>query len=367
MPTQPHARILFVDDEPNILKGLQRTLRPYKNYWQMRFAQGGKEALDLMADQDVDIIFTDMRMPGMDGTQLLEQVWKKQPDAIRIILSGQSDEEQLLRTLSTTHQYLAKPCEKKTLVAVLKNVSKLTDLIPKGPIKTQLNRMHALPAMPDNITHLHQALKSRDLSLLKLKKIIATDLAMSAKILQLVNFSFFNTPGFITDIEDAIGYLGANVIHILVNNNRLYATDVLTHQRILWLKTIHHHCLETEQKAKSLVIQQGLSKNQTDEIAMAARFHDIGKIILAVSFPKDYDRVIKLTEKESAPFFEAEKEIFNLTHSEIGAYLLGLWGMPEPVVAAVAEHHLPTPDSIHAKTLKQANRYQPGRRKQNSH
>jgi len=84
-------RILFVDDEPMVLTGLKRSLHPMRAEWEMVFAAGGDEALAAIDRQTFDIIVTDMRMPGMDGAQLLEEVQRRSPQTLRMVLSGQSD------------------------------------------------------------------------------------------------------------------------------------------------------------------------------------------------------------------------------------------------------------------------------------
>ena len=82
-------RVMFIDDEPNILSGLRRILRPLRDQWQMQFADGGQAALDSLADAPCDVIVSDMKMPGMDGAELLSAVKKKYPTSIRIALSGE--------------------------------------------------------------------------------------------------------------------------------------------------------------------------------------------------------------------------------------------------------------------------------------
>jgi YesN/AraC family two-component response regulator len=82
----PH--ILFVDDEPNLIDGLRRMLRSFRQRWNIAFATSGSEALELMSQRPFDVIVSDMRMPGMDGRQLLEEVEKRHPQTVRVVLSG---------------------------------------------------------------------------------------------------------------------------------------------------------------------------------------------------------------------------------------------------------------------------------------
>ena len=103
--------LLFVDDEPKVLQGLQRQLHPMRNEWNMNFVDGGQKALDFMAANPVDVIISDMVMPGMDGSQLLAEVTKRHSNTVRIVLSGHAEREAVLRLIGPVHQYLSKPCD----------------------------------------------------------------------------------------------------------------------------------------------------------------------------------------------------------------------------------------------------------------
>ena len=118
-------RVLFVDDEANILGGLQRMLRPLRHEWAMTFALGGPEALAALAGADFDVVVTDMRMPGMTGAQLLREVRRRHPRVARIVLSGQSDREHLQQLVDVPHEYLAKPCDADVLKAAVRRICRL--------------------------------------------------------------------------------------------------------------------------------------------------------------------------------------------------------------------------------------------------
>lgn len=112
-------RILFVDDEPNILSGLKRMLRSMRKEFDLQFAGSGIEALDSMAVHESDIVVSDMRMPGMDGAELLDIIQERYPSAVRIMFTGQADQESVLRTVGVVHQFLTKPCDSDLLRSVL--------------------------------------------------------------------------------------------------------------------------------------------------------------------------------------------------------------------------------------------------------
>lgn len=108
-------RVLFVDDEPHILSGLQRMLRPLRHEWTMIFAEGVPAALEALDRGTFDVVVTDMRMPGMSGAQLLAEIGRRSPQVAGIVLSGQTDPEQARQLADTPHDFLAKPCDAEVL------------------------------------------------------------------------------------------------------------------------------------------------------------------------------------------------------------------------------------------------------------
>ncbi len=108
-------RILFVDDEQNILDGERRMLHAARNRWQMEFATGGAAALLACKRCAFDVVVTDLRMPGMDGAELLQHMRDQFPGTARIILSGYSEAALAARAVPVAYRILGKPCNAKTL------------------------------------------------------------------------------------------------------------------------------------------------------------------------------------------------------------------------------------------------------------
>lgn len=117
--SRPLPRVLFVDDEPQLLEGLRGALRRQRRVWNMAFADGGAAALAILADGPVDILCTDMRMPGMDGAELLARVRQVSPRTGRFVLSGYVEEKRLATCLALAHHFFHKPFEVSLLVSVL--------------------------------------------------------------------------------------------------------------------------------------------------------------------------------------------------------------------------------------------------------
>src|ERR1017187_10087736 len=151
--------ILFVDDEPRVLQGLQRKLRVMREEWQMDFVESGPKALEFLATSPVDVLVTDMMRPGMDGAQLLTEVMKRHPDTIRIVLSGHADREAILRLLGPGDQYLSKPCDAEELRNAITRAFALRDLLSNQRLKQLATRIKSLPTMPALYAQLTEELR----------------------------------------------------------------------------------------------------------------------------------------------------------------------------------------------------------------
>lgn len=334
--------ILFVDDEPHVLDGLQRMLRPKRNEWDMYFAKGGAEALEIIKGQHIDVIVTDMRMPGMDGNQLLTAVMQLSPDTIRFVLSGHADQELIYKAIGTTHQYMAKPSEAETMINIIERAFAIRDILKKESLKQLVTRIRVVPSLPDLYVKVVQELKSPNASTHKVGQIIAQDIGMSAKVLQMVNSAFFGLRRHVSDPAQAAALLGLDVLKSLVLMVQVFSQMEKTVASAYSLEALWAHSLAVAHGAQAIARNTMAEKKAVDDAFMAGLFHDLGKLVLIANMPGQYKRVLEAMSRESKDFTAAEREVFGGTHEEVGAYLLGLWAFADPVVEAAAFHHYPS-------------------------
>lgn len=184
------TRILFVDDEIRILEGLQRMLRPQRKEWEMAFAPGGQAALTMLEASTFDVIVSDMRMPGIDGAALLETVRQKYPSVLRIILSGYTELEASYRAVPVAHQFLLKPCDPDALRAAIERATSLVEVLNSKMLASLVGSLQELPSLPRTYAELRHALSDPDSSIDQVVRIVEQDVAITAKVLQLVNSAF---------------------------------------------------------------------------------------------------------------------------------------------------------------------------------
>ncbi|TWU47670.1 response regulator [Rubripirellula reticaptiva] len=344
--TEVKTSILFVDDEVNVLSGLRRMLRGQRGVWDMHFAGGGQEALDLLATQPVDVIVSDMRMPGIDGAELLTRVSKQYPHTIRLVLSGQSEHEKIFRAIGPAHQFMSKPCEPDLLIKTVQRACGLQHQLHDEKLQQITSKIDSLPSLPRVYRELVQELESDDTSLDRVADVIGSDLAMSAKVLQLVNSSFFGLPHHVESPKHAVSMLGLNIIRPLALSASAFGEFKDPNLAGFSLEDSVNHGLAVAIAARKIAQQETSDIEVVDDAFIAGMMHDIGKMILAVHLTDPYRLAIAMAEKESIPLWQAELSVFGTTHAAVGAHLLGLWGLPNPIVEAVAFHHQPSATNI---------------------
>lgn len=335
--------ILFVDDEPNVLEALQRMLYPLKKEWHMAFVPNAAKALELMAQTPYEVVVTDMRMPGMDGAELLSEVMRLYPDTIRFVLSGQSDKETIFRSVGAAHQFLAKPCNPKILKSTVDRAFALRRLLNNQSVKEAVAMVGSLPALPETYTRLMDELRSPDASIIEVGKIIESDLGMTAKILQLVNSAFFGVRRQVSTAAQAVSLLGLDTIKALVLMNGIFQTkEVCKLPEHFSIDHLWRHSMTVGAYAQSLGKAEAMDEGVKNECLTAGLLHDAGVLLLAVGCPEQYETVLTVSAEKALPLTEVERIIFGCSHGEVGAYLLGIWGLPDPIVEAVAFHHHPS-------------------------
>lgn len=331
-------RLIFVDDEQNVLDGFRRMLHSQRQEWEMTFASSGSEALAAMAEEPFDVVVTDMKMPGMSGAELLTAIQDLYPSTIRIVLSGFADLESSMRSVSVSHQFLTKPCDKEALKSVIDRACQLDDLLQQPSIVEALGTVSDLPVLPSVYRDLTHVLSQEDVDVEKVGTIVEADPGIAAKILQLVNSSFFGLRREITSLRHAVAYLGVNTIRDLVLSFEMFELfdDSALPTGFSLVDEQQHSQLAARIAARIVD-----DKIAAEHALLAALLHDIGKLVLATRLPEPFRFILEAGAGVEQPFYAVEEEILGVTHAEVGAYLLGLWGLSYPVVEAVAHHHHP--------------------------
>ena len=338
------TRILFVDDEPNVLSALRRMFHDMRTEWEMDFAQDGPTGLAMIAEQPFDVVVADMRMPGMDGAMFLREVQIHNPGAIRIVLSGHSDRDMIMQTVRPAHQFLQKPCQPEELKAVISRGLSLREVFLDERVKNVVAKLDQLPTVPRLYAALLDVLAQEDPSVREVSALIAQDVGMAAGVLKLVNSAFFGLRIHVSSPAHAVNLLGLDVVKALVLGVGLFGRFDKEAFRDFDLEKLWSHCLGTARLAREIAVQEAAENDVREHCYIAGLLHDVGKLVMATNFPELYLEVIRACQAGQGTILDMEQHFFGASHAEVGAYLLGLWGVEDEVVRAVYRHHEPGRD-----------------------
>jgi HD-like signal output (HDOD) protein len=315
----PRKRVLFVDDEEAVLDGLRAVLRPQRREWDMVFALGGPAALAELEQSSFDVVITDMRMPILDGAQLLRHVKGLQPRAVRLVLSGQIDSRTAFDSVFTAHQFLAKPCDPEKLRSVVKRCCDLNELLAGNELRSLAGDVGVLPAAPTAYLAISEALADPECGIGDVARIVEREPALCAKVLQVANSAFFGLPRTVSSATQAATYLGTLALRDLALAMEMLAAPARakTALPLSAYKAFQLNALGVALLARSWFTSE---PRKADDAFVAGMLRDMGHLVLAA-------RRTASTEAEQ--------------HAALSAYLLALWGIPHGIMEAVAYHEHP--------------------------
>lgn len=335
--------ILFVDDDENVINGIRRQLRPYREQWQLFFAQSGNQALQLMQHTPVDLIISDMLMPEMQGNELLRQVGKLYPGTIRVILSGYADEETIKCALEVAHQHLIKPCNAATLRETIAQIFKIQDCLKNPRIMEGIGDPNQLPSLPKIYHEINAAIANDNTTVNELAEIFARDMVLSAKLLQLVNSAYFGLHRIVSNLSDAINMVGIKKLGNLVLSVHLKTafpvTDPLMER---YMHYLWKDAARVAELAKLISISERQQQDRPDQAYLGGLLHNMGLLIF---LSRGGDRIKTLLEQvknTDTPVSELETQIFGFTRSEATAYLLSLWKIPPRIIESILLQNTPS-------------------------
>lgn len=334
-------RILFVDDEPNVLRGIKRMLHSMAHEWEMTFAHSGHDALEAMSDGFFNVVVSDLRMPGMDGVALLHEVRRRSPQTVRIALSGYADRNATLFAASQVHQFLSKPCDASGLKAALQRALSLGSLLTDERLKDFVAGIKVLPSISSLHDDVIRELRVFDPSAARVGEIIARDAGMSSKVLQLVNSALFGLPQVIADPAHATVLLGLDAVCVLVLAAKMF--DEFAGESVggLSVASVWSHSVAVARLAKRIALAECADESVAEYAFLGGLLHDIGQLVLAAHQPARHKSVLSLSLGRPGVRVSLEDRIIGGNHAEVGAYLMGLWGFSETVIEAILRHHNP--------------------------
>jgi len=337
-------RVLFVDDEINVLNGLKRMLRSFARDWSMSFSQSADLALQTMRTFPAfDVVVTDLNMDGMNGADFLLKVREEFPDTVRFVLSGSTDSHMILKVSNVAHQILGKPCEPRQLYSAVSRAFALREQLQEGELKSILHRMGELPALPLVYQQVLEEMVLEDASIAELGRLIEKDPALSAKVLQIVNSAYMGVRNPVSNLVQACSMLGLeNLKNVVLMAEVFDLANGKALPKGFNINALWDHCLAVGEGARNIAAHETTDKSVIDRAFTSGLLHEVGQLILATQLTDPFAEAIRHAAEHGLPLVESEKALLGVTHAQVGSYLLELWGLPDTVVEAIAFHIHPS-------------------------
>ncbi len=333
--------IVFVDDEQNLLSGLRRLLRHRRDEWDMRFAVSAEQALQMLDDRFADVVVTDMKMPRMDGAELLGEIRRRYPRTARMILSGHADRMSIISAVGPTQQFLAKPCEGEVLVGAIDRVLTVRDLVTDEALQDLLGGVESLPKPPRIYEEMLAVAADPDSRLEDVIRVIQRDLATSAEVLHLANSSFFGLGRTVDSVAQGVTMLGLETIQGLALAGAIFRAEVPPPSGM----DPERFCLRglgIAARCRRYALAEEWRPAEVNDAFFAGLLCEISLPLLTAAHPDPWDRlaadaVSSRTPADPWQADSAQRAVFGCSMTRASAYLLGLWGFPEAVVSAIAD------------------------------
>jgi HD-like signal output (HDOD) protein/CheY-like chemotaxis protein len=351
-PADGRYRVMFVDDEPNMLAGLRRMLYPARDSWDLVFASSGARALEILKDTPVDAIVSDMKMPEMTGAEFLARVQALYPGTARLVLSGQADPDTVLDVVRSAQQFLAKPCDARTLTTAVSRALSVQRSLTDPGLRELIGGVSALPTLPAVYDELVTAVSSPDVDLDDVAQIVASDVATSAELLKLVNSAFFGLPREVYSVLDAVRLLGTDNIQALVLASSLFrVNDALAW--VLDVQELREQSLRRAAIARAIARHEKWTTRARDVAVLSCMLRDVGLLVLTEGRPDAAAQLQSAVAAEPEPpsparLNELQLGAYGCSVPQASAYLLGSWGFAPAIVHTIAAQ--PLSDSQHGVT-----------------
>ena len=341
-PMRAPRRVLFVVGDAGTKQALEQFLQPLQQRWRLSIAVHGPSTPALLSSPgEVAVVVADMKLPGGNGIEFLTQVARLSPQALRFLRCEVADFEALKVHAGPVMQPIPLDADAEAIDGHLERALLIDGWMSNESLKALVGRMKQLPSLPVLYTQVITELQKPDGSIEFVARLIATDPMMTAKILQVVNSPFFGVTSEITDPGAAVMFLGTERTKSLVLMAKVFSQFDRTLCAGFSLDLLWRHCMGVGACARSLTMAETKDARWADMAFTAGLLHDVGKLLLAANLPEDYSNLLAQSERRHVGERQVEQEALGTTHGELGACVLGMWGLPLPILRAVAWHHSP--------------------------
>lgn len=338
----PNKHIVFVGATSDLRSGVEELSVHLGSQWKTSPVGSGAEALKLIEETSPDMVVVMMKLPDMSGADLLETVSKKFGSTVRFLASDQANKTSIVSSAKNVHQYIPLPIDWKALAHTIENSLALRKLLSNSDLCTRIAAVESLPSPPETYQQIVVELESEEPSIRRISDLIGHDINVTARLLQLVNSAYFGLNTRVESISHAVNLLGLRTVQTIVFSVGVFNQFADPHIPGFSINGIYDRSVAVGARARLIAHALGLSRRFVDDSLLSGMLHDVGKLLMLTSFQDELTQAVELSERESLQLHMAQLKLMGVTDALMGAHLLGLWGLPDAMVEAVAMHYRPS-------------------------
>ncbi|MEY2408824.1 MAG: hypothetical protein QOF48_1494 [Verrucomicrobiota bacterium] len=339
--TTPKRLLLFVEPDAAAAEKLAQKLEPLSARWDMRFLESGSQALEHLAQWPVEGIVATPQVSDMTGAALLNEVASLHPTTMRFIRCTPAEGKSTKDFAAPLPQQLSSELDAEAVGAAIRHAITVDGWMSSEAVKKLLGQMRKLPVLPNLYGQVLEQLQSPDGSMEVVAEMIGKDPVMTAKMLQLVNSAYFALAYQVTNAMDAVMFLGAERTKSLILLTKIFSQFDKTRCAGFDAEGLWKHLMSVAFASRAITMAETRNNKVADAAFTGGLLHDIGKLLLAENLPEQYSEMLMEAKRRTFPLQAIELATFGATHSELGACLLTTWGLPLPILEAIALHHTP--------------------------
>jgi putative nucleotidyltransferase with HDIG domain len=308
--------------------------------WEIREAPTAYAAVEILQQNPIDVLVVDAYQGENSGAALLDKIERRFPQARGFILADLADSK-ALKCVGAAHPLLASPCDQVVLQEALNRAGIMEVLFSNAAVKNLAHTFKKMPSPPSSYFQVLREVQSPDSSMARIGELISQDLALTAKLLQMVNSARYGLQQKVSNAGEAVMYLGLETTKALVILAHTFSYFEDANVGDFSVEGLWEHSLGTARLARAIAQSENADADVRDEAFTAGLLHDIGKLLMAANEPAKFQEAQATAIVQELPEWETERELFGATHAELGAWMMAIWGLPLNIVEAILLHHSP--------------------------
>lgn len=282
-----------------------------------------------------DVVVLDTRLPNFGTSDMFTYFYRQYPQTIRLAFVPEGHREEVHRE-ALAYQSVVRTAGVDEISAMIERAAELHERLSDPKLQQMLKRVEVLPSPPHIVSRLNAALNRHNASINEVSEIISQDIAIPARLLQVVNSAYFSLARTMTNVREAVAYLGFDAVRNLIVTLEMFREmgHPTSPAFVDQVERLQMHSADVANLTRDFISD----RQQAHDAFVGSLIHDVGHLVMASYFEGEY---VELQDAVSggASLAETERNMFGVTHGDLGAQLMCQWGLPYRLIDSVAFHH----------------------------